>query len=212
MATKSNTRAAAGRNNLSAILAKMTAATVAYGTAATREDKADNALRRLAPAEMPKVVGGISKGLTLIVDDKPQSIPSSEFYYRSHEEIDRAMNAKKSEAKTAAERRTVEANRKSLHAALKKDAARIADATVRSVPRAVITEARRADIALKKASTAYDKAKDALLAFRPNSAADAATLLEYCITKAASDIIHDTADAAAIMKNAAKAIRISARR
>jgi hypothetical protein len=213
MATKSNTRTRTGRNTLAAILAKMTAAAGAYAVACTREDRASMALRRLMPVDHAKAVGGMSPQTTLIIGNKPpQILPASEFYYRSHEDIDKAMKEKAAKANNGAERRAIAADRKRLHAELKRDADRIAALTVRSVPRAVVTEARRADIALNKASTVYDKAKNALLAFRPKSAADAATLLEYCAAKTATDIIHDTEDAAAIMRNAAKAIRTSARR
>jgi hypothetical protein len=212
MANKSNTSARAERNTLAAVLAKMTAATVAYSVAANREDKADTHLRRLLPVDCPKALGGMSKGLTLIIDGAPQTIPRSEFYYRSHEEIDRAMNEKKAAATTAAERRKVAAQRKSLHAAFTLDEKRVVRNAARVVPMHVTVEARKAKAALTKASRAYDAAKAALLAYRPNSAADAATLLEYCTAKTSTDVIHDHQEAAAIMRNAAKAIRTSARR
>lgn len=197
MANKSTTRHGA----LSTVIARMIAANDAYGVAARREDKISS---KMLPRQYPKAFAGVTGPVEIKANGKTHSIASQDVFYRSHEEIDRAMKADRAAAKGPAERRKIAAKRKSLHAELSRDERRIA----RAIPAPVRSAHRAAEAALTKAGDAYTAAREAILRYRPKSAIEAGALLAFLATsKVSSDVVQDNADAVAIFRNVAAVLR-----
>jgi hypothetical protein len=142
----------------------------------TAEEKAHAKYPR---PEAPRVFGGKTPHIEMIVDGKTTAVASAPYYYRTHEEIDRSgterkrLHAALTRAETAAE--------KALHPAIRASSAKAA-------------RAHEADMA----------ALDALLKFRPRSPAEAVAFLQFL---ASDPNVSTGTEMARCLRNIAAAIK-----
>lgn len=140
-------------NRLAGLIEQYKATGQAIAIADTAVEKARAKYPR---PEAPRVLGGKTGHIEMTIDGKPHTFASVPYYYRTHEEIDRA---------------TVGAERKRLHAALTR-AEKYADKALHPAIRASEAKAERAH-------NADLAALDAILGFRPRSHAEAIAFLQF---------------------------------
>lgn len=199
MASKVNTDARAGQDTFARLirqLRKTDAAVVAAEL--TLRLAVQKHSRACSPA---RILGGYTSPVVVTVDGRPVTIKSSAFYFQSHDEIEREMNAAKLKAATRAQVGKVEADRKRLHSALTAEERRIA----RAIPASV----RRAEMDADRATAAYNDACGAILRFKPTKALQAADFLTF-LAGAPNFCARD--DLAACLRNIAAALPASPER
>jgi hypothetical protein len=152
------------------------------------------------PAKI-RLLGGISPATVIATDGQaPVSIPASEWFYRSREEIERDLALNLANA-SAEDRAGIEER----FAALLRECDQQSDAIKRAIPKGKKTAERR----LAKAHHALNAAEDDIINFEPTSMTEAAALLEFVSRSGRSCFMPDEHAFRTIMQNAAAAIRAS---
>lgn len=141
------------KSSLSALIDNLITTHTAAETATAKQGDAE-AKFNFEQAPLPKVLGGMTDATTIIRAGKTDEIPSFEWFYRSREEI---------EKREKGERRT----------ALLAEFSRQEKAGRSAYPKAL----RAAERAATKALRVWTFAEQALVHYRPSSAADALELL-----------------------------------
>jgi hypothetical protein len=141
------------KSSLSALIDNLIATHTAAETATAKQGDAE-AKFDFKQAPLPKVLGGMTDATTIIRAGKTDEIPSFEWFYRSREEIEKGEKG---------DRRT----------ALLAEFSRQEKAAQGAYPKAL----RAAERAATKASRVWTAAEQALVNYRPTSAADAVELL-----------------------------------
>jgi hypothetical protein len=149
---KTNSKSHA-RTSLADLIARYQATGLAIVAADTAEHEA--AIKHPRP-EAPRVLGGMSETVQMQIGSKSHTIPGTPYYYRTHAEIDRS---------------TVGAERKRLHAELKR-AEKAADKALHPTVRASAAKSRRAH-------EADSDARAAIMNYRPQSHAEAVAFLRF---------------------------------
>jgi hypothetical protein len=181
------------KSSLKALIAAFTTAAHQLGEAATIED----AFPR-QPVEI-KVLGGMSPAIVITTDGKePATIPASEWFYRSREDIERDLALNLANA-SSEDRAGIEER----FAALLGECDQQGDVIKRAIPRGKKAAERR----LAKAHRALNAAEDDIINFEPTSMGEAAALLEFVSRSGRSCFTPDDHDLHTIMRNAAAAIR-----
>jgi hypothetical protein len=181
------------KTSLAALIATFAAAEREVGEAADAEDAIP-----YKPAGI-KVRGGMTPASVLAVEGQaPVTIPTSEWFYRSREDIERDYQIKLAKA-APAELAELDERFATL--------LRECDAQIEANKRAIPKGKRAADRRLAKAHRALTSAEDDIINFEPASVSEAVALLEYASRSSRSCFMPDEHAFRTIMRNAAAAIR-----
>jgi hypothetical protein len=184
--------------SLASLIEALSAAVRAVDHWAPIEDELSSANK----APRSKVYGGKTPAQKIVQAGKPDiDLPSTDWFYRSREEIEKDHLRNLADAKTDDDRAAIESRTAELLAEF--------DRQEKAAARAVPKELRTAKRKLNEAHRAWSRAEQAIVAFKPASVAEAVALLDFAGKDALRGVYFhvDESDLKAVMRNAADAIR-----
>ncbi|TCU73931.1 hypothetical protein EDE08_10441 [Bradyrhizobium sp. R2.2-H] len=181
--------------NAAILKADLEAALEAVRRWAPIEDELNIAFDKTAPK--PKVYGGQSGALRIMVEGRPnQEFPVEDWFYRHREDIEKDFSIEIAQVKSEDERSAS----KTKYDALLTEFDRQDRARVQSMSK----ELRKAKRELRKAHDAWTAAEQAISDYRPQSLQEAQELLAFCSRD--TEIFPEEFDLKRVMQNAADAI------